>query len=157
MEKTLKEVEVGLRERRFEDLLSRTEGVNPNKDADFNDKQEPDYLPGSLINQQGQWAKVESLEPKGIILNDRQVRIMSNYVNQAILSTQKNLKRQFWSFLRCASAAEIAKKANCTRANVHKYFQKAIKKILTLMSKDLSESDLLYNMTPKKFKENILL
>jgi hypothetical protein len=130
MEKKFEEEEVGLRERRFEDSGSGTEDVD---------------------------SKAEYPEPKGIILNDKQVRDMRKYVDQAILSTHKKLKHQFWNFLRCTPAAEIARKANCSRENIHKNFQKAIKKILTQMGGNLSISDLPSKMTPKKFKDYVIV
>jgi len=157
MKERLKKDYVSQKEETFTEMSSKVKGSVSKKGDDAYNKTEPDYLRGDIVNREEEWDKVDYPVPKGIILDDKKTRILRKYVDAAILSPKKKLKRQFWAFLRCESLTGIAIRANCSTQNIWMQFVKAISKIFDEMDQELTGTDSQLNMTPKKFKDFIIL
>jgi hypothetical protein len=100
---------------------------------------------------------VELPEPRGTILNDKQMRKFRQHVDNAILSTHKKQKRWFYSFMRCKTLKEVAKIANCSPENVRKQIQKAVSNVFASMSNEIENIEINAYMSPKKFKDMVIL
>jgi hypothetical protein len=156
IEEILKRVSVSQKEITFTDLESK-KGVQSTQGDDAYIKEEPDYLRGSPIDKSTPINSVEFPEPRGIILNDKQMRKLRKHVDNAILSTHKKQKGWFYAYLRCKTLKEIAAIANCTAENVRKQIQKAVPKVFSSMAREKGWPDMNARLTPKKFKDMVIL
>jgi hypothetical protein len=156
IEEILKPDSVSQKERTFTEL-KRNKGVQSKQGDDAYLKKEPDYLRGNPIDKNAQTNSVELPEPRGIILNDKQLRKFRQHVDNAILSTNKKQKSWFYAYLRCKTLKEIAAIANCTAENVRKQIQKAVNNVFVSMSSETKKPDMNAHMTPKKFKDMVIL
>jgi len=156
IEEILKRDSVSQKEQTFTGL-EKKKGVQSTQGDDAYTKQEPDYLLGNPIDKNAQSNPVELPEPRGIILNDKQMRKFRQHVDKAILSTHKRQKSWFYAYLRCKTLKEIAAIANCTGENVRKQIQKAVNNVFVSMSSEINKPDMNAHTTPKKFKDMIIL
>jgi DNA-directed RNA polymerase specialized sigma24 family protein len=156
IEEILKRDSVSQKERTFTELRKK-KGVQSTQGDDAYSKEEPDYLRGNPIDKNEQTNGVEFPEPRGIILNDKQLRKFRQHINNAILSTHKKQKMWFYAYLRCKTLKEIAAIANCTAENVRKQIQKAVPKIFSSMAREKGWPDMTAHLTPKKFKDMVIL
>jgi hypothetical protein len=156
IEKLLKPYTAGKREQTFTELEGK-KGVQSKKGDDAYFKEEPDYLRGNPIDKNAQINRVEFPEPRGIILNDKQMRKFRQHVDNAFLSIHKKQKRRFYAYLRCKTLKEIAAIANCTAENVRKQMQKAVGKVFSSMAREKGRPDMTVHLTPKKFKDMVIL
>ena len=155
IEEILKRNTAAQREQTFTEREKK--GVESTQGDDEYLKQEPDYLRGRPLDKNAPINSVEFPEPRGIILDDKQMRKFRQHVDNAILSTHKKQKRWFYAYMRCKTLKEIAAIANCTAENVRKQIQQAVSNVLDSMSNETENIDINAYPTPKKFKDMVIL
>lgn len=136
--------------------LERKKGVQSTQGDDAYIKEEPDYLRGNPLDKNASTYSVELPEPRGIILNDKQMRKFRQHVDNAILSTHKKQKRWFYSYMQCKTLKEVAAIGNCTAENVRKQIQRAVSNVLVSMGKETKTTDINAFLTPKEFKDLVI-
>jgi DNA-directed RNA polymerase sigma subunit (sigma70/sigma32) len=156
IEKILKRDTAAQKEKTFTEL-ERKKGVQSTQGDDAYIKEEPDYLRGNPLDKNAPINSVEYPEPRGVILDDKQLRKLRQHVDNAILSTHKKQKRWFYAYMRCKTLKEVAAIANCTAENVRKQIQSAVMKVLDSMSNETENIDINDYLTPKKFKDKVIL
>ena len=157
IEEILKRDTVSQREITFTKYESRKRVKSKEDDDDEHINQEPGYLRDRSKDKNAPINSIELPEPRGIILDDKQMRRFRQHVDNAILSTHKTQKRWFYAYMRCKTLKEIAAIANCTTENVRKQIQRAVSKVLDSMRNETKNNDVNFFWTPKEFKDEIIL
>lgn len=93
------------------------------------------------------------VQPVSADLDQNDVKALTEAIRWSIPSDNIKLKRWFNSFLRCSKIVEIADRANTTKQNVQKQFQRVIRRTHSILTKCRKAID--YNPSPLQFKKKI--
>lgn len=142
--------DVPARERTASELLRKSEDEDTNDVPDIDKIRKIDRAAGfgDEEDQESVWDLASDLTAPDSTDEDKKVFRM--LIDKGIPSGQTRLKRRFYSFLRCEKITEIALRANTTKQNIQKVFQRIIERAAAKHWKREA-----IQATPKKFKAMI--
>lgn len=113
-------------------------------DIDKIRKIDPAAVYGAEEDQHATWDMVPGMTALDWTSED--MKVFKKHIEEAIPYGQTKLKRRFYSFLRCEKMTDIARRANTSKQNIWKAFQKVIERISKSYWRETKVS------TPLKFK-----
>jgi hypothetical protein len=132
-------------DKRGSDYDGETSPINPSELLDKKRKIDPAASYKNDTPQEIDWAK-DDRPPSNIFVSD------FNLLRRHIYMRVRNIKQRmrFYAFLNCAKIIEIARRANTTRQNIHKQFNRICYRVAKSIAQS-APSDRVY--TPARLKK----